>query len=439
MSSQRIRASEAHVLATRRSLSKGHVFAQCSDKFLDVLADQVLHEIIQPGVDIVKEGDQGDRMYILSRGEVDVIIGGSVMSTLGDGSIFGEMAALCENRPLAKRTATVRSKTLCDCRVASRKVVLQTVQRFPKDAEVIQKEVDRRMTDLHIKGNFQSKRSWQPLPVRPSGDGRSKSTAGASVLNTGRLTSKQTHRYEPPRAAERSGESGFDPSSEQDSLPESREKVRFQEASAVDLVQVGGLIGEPHRGRGSYNDPGSLNPAPRASCLTSDVLLALALPGIALARAQQNQAHQAASTCREFLPPEADARVSQPKPMSARSKAHPLGKDMVLPAGGTLVRATKKGAALAQLAATRVSSAVPQMRRAVDTGTSQLQKPTVCSKSSSTRVWQQLERSQATPWHRVVPKARDIPSQEVFHETETLWQRHQNDRAARLLQAHLIT
>ena len=69
-----------------------------------------LGKIYTDGSIIVKQGDKGNLMYIILKGEVDVIRedGGEqvILSTLKKGDIFGEMA-LFSGQP---RSATIRSK-----------------------------------------------------------------------------------------------------------------------------------------------------------------------------------------------------------------------------------------------------------------------------------------------------------------------------------------
>jgi CRP-like cAMP-binding protein len=45
-----------------------------------------------------------------SQGEVEVVVGNKVVTTLGEGGFFGEIAILFES----KRTATIRARTYCD-------------------------------------------------------------------------------------------------------------------------------------------------------------------------------------------------------------------------------------------------------------------------------------------------------------------------------------
>jgi len=60
-----------------------------------------------PGMVVIKQGDDGDNMYVIEQGELEVLYSGEVVSTLGPGRAFGE-TALMYNCP---RTATIRTKT----------------------------------------------------------------------------------------------------------------------------------------------------------------------------------------------------------------------------------------------------------------------------------------------------------------------------------------
>lgn len=64
----------------------------------------------QPGSVIIRQGDEGDRFYIVTGGHVEVVLEhpdghGILVDTLGPGSFFGEVALLQRT----KRTATVRA------------------------------------------------------------------------------------------------------------------------------------------------------------------------------------------------------------------------------------------------------------------------------------------------------------------------------------------
>jgi CRP-like cAMP-binding protein len=60
---------------------------------------------VRQGHDIVREGDHGQRFYVLLTGAADVLCNGARRRGLGPGDSFGEIAVL-RNVP---RTATVRA------------------------------------------------------------------------------------------------------------------------------------------------------------------------------------------------------------------------------------------------------------------------------------------------------------------------------------------
>lgn len=146
--------------ATQDALAKVPLFRQCSTKFVEMLAEQVDRVVVQAGTDIMREGEYGDSMYILSRGQVEIIMNGQAVAVLSDGSVFGEMAAICRNPAVARRMATVRAKTLCDCRVAYREALLRAMALFRQDASVIEAEVTRKLEDLRQKGQLPKKLEW---------------------------------------------------------------------------------------------------------------------------------------------------------------------------------------------------------------------------------------------------------------------------------------
>jgi NADH dehydrogenase len=74
----------------------------------------VVREHFEPGQDVFREGDRGDRHYIILQGEVEVRrragAGDIVLGRLGAGQCFGEMALL----HMATRNASVRCVSAVD-------------------------------------------------------------------------------------------------------------------------------------------------------------------------------------------------------------------------------------------------------------------------------------------------------------------------------------
>lgn len=59
------------------------------------------------GDDLIRPGDKDDSFYILTSGEVEVMIGNKVLATIPEGSVFGEISFFDG----ALRSATVRASS----------------------------------------------------------------------------------------------------------------------------------------------------------------------------------------------------------------------------------------------------------------------------------------------------------------------------------------
>ena len=102
--------SPRHVPASVTELARVGLFATLPGEMLGRLADHMRRDEVAPGTVLVREGDPGDRFYVLLAGVAAVS-----QSSLGQrgvlraGEFFGEVA-LTMNVP---RTATVTAMTPC--------------------------------------------------------------------------------------------------------------------------------------------------------------------------------------------------------------------------------------------------------------------------------------------------------------------------------------
>ena len=81
----------------------------------------------QAGQPIFSEGQAGDVMYAVVEGEVQIVLRGQVLETIGVGGIFGELALL-DDRP---RSASAIASTDCQLAVIDLKRFGLLVQQVP--------------------------------------------------------------------------------------------------------------------------------------------------------------------------------------------------------------------------------------------------------------------------------------------------------------------
>ena len=85
-------------------------------------------EIYRPGDIIFHVGDEGDRMYVVAAGEVEMRVGEEVVDTVQEGGILGEMALLGSRF----RSATAVARQECRLLPIDEAFFLHLVQRSPR-------------------------------------------------------------------------------------------------------------------------------------------------------------------------------------------------------------------------------------------------------------------------------------------------------------------
>ena len=121
-------------------LEKVPLFAGCSAVFLHGLALVLKPAVFAAGDTIVEKGEPGSEMYFVARGEVEVVDGDNVLSTLGEGSFFGEKSLLLSE----PRSASVRARTQCDLYVLEKSDFMKVLRDHPGFARSILEAYRRR-------------------------------------------------------------------------------------------------------------------------------------------------------------------------------------------------------------------------------------------------------------------------------------------------------
>jgi ATP-binding cassette subfamily B protein len=123
-----------HVDVDARRLTAFPILGRLDEAKLAELAPFFATETFEPGREIVRQNDPGDKFYIIARGKVEVWrteerSGNTAsLAVLHDGDFFGEIT-LITGFP---RTATVRAKTLCTCISLGRGQFDRMMERFPE-------------------------------------------------------------------------------------------------------------------------------------------------------------------------------------------------------------------------------------------------------------------------------------------------------------------
>lgn len=131
-----------------RILTSVPIFAPLPGMTLEHLAGRLVPLRLDPDTVIVREGDAGDRFYMVVEGVVEVSEYGRPIAELGAGGYFGEIALI---RDVA-RTATVSAKTPVVLYALDREDFLAAVTSHEPSAEAAEEVVSARLAGIPIAG-----------------------------------------------------------------------------------------------------------------------------------------------------------------------------------------------------------------------------------------------------------------------------------------------
>jgi CRP-like cAMP-binding protein len=94
---------------------------------------------------LFREGDKGEKTYVVWEGEMDVLLGDFVLETAGPGTLIGELA-LIDDSP---RTATAVAKTSCRLAEIDRRRFHFLVQQTPHFATHVMKTLADRLRRMN--------------------------------------------------------------------------------------------------------------------------------------------------------------------------------------------------------------------------------------------------------------------------------------------------
>ena len=100
---------------------------------------------LAPGDFLFREGEKGDKMYVLLEGEVDIFLGDFVFETAGPGALLGEMV-LIDDSP---RTANAVAKSPARLAQIDRRRFHFLVQQTPHFATHVMKTLADRLRHMN--------------------------------------------------------------------------------------------------------------------------------------------------------------------------------------------------------------------------------------------------------------------------------------------------
>jgi MFS family permease len=133
--------AESNAPAALGLLERISIFAALPGPTLERLASQLAPVDVSAGTSVIRQGEPGDRLYVIESGRFGVAVDGSPEGELGPGDFFGEIALL-RNVP---RTATVTALTDGRLQALDREPFLAAVAGNPPSARAADAVVGARL------------------------------------------------------------------------------------------------------------------------------------------------------------------------------------------------------------------------------------------------------------------------------------------------------
>ena len=124
------------------------IFTPLTGPSIEQLAGRLVPLRVDKDTVIVREGDAGDRFYVVSRGEVAVSVDGEVVSKLGPGDSFGEIALIRD----VPRTATAVALSDVTLYALEREDFLGAVTGHAPSAEAAERVISARLASVSAAG-----------------------------------------------------------------------------------------------------------------------------------------------------------------------------------------------------------------------------------------------------------------------------------------------
>ena len=132
-------------IAVAQSLTDIPLFENLTTRQLLDLARVVKNEQFREGETIIKESEDGDAMFVITEGAVEISKGGTSLGKLNVSSCFGEMAVFEKEKRSATVSATCKTKLL---RIDGRSLI-ELMEEQPTVAISICQYLSERLNQLN--------------------------------------------------------------------------------------------------------------------------------------------------------------------------------------------------------------------------------------------------------------------------------------------------
>ncbi len=138
---------EILLFLNRSILEKVSLFKNANEIFIREIVQLLRPMVFLPDDYIIRQGEFGDCMYFLSNGDVEVLVNGTRVASLGQGSPFGETALIQGE----KRMASIRALSYCDVYMLAKHDFDGLRERYPDFDAQVKKVVEERIKDTQEK------------------------------------------------------------------------------------------------------------------------------------------------------------------------------------------------------------------------------------------------------------------------------------------------
>jgi hypothetical protein len=140
-------AMEVLLFLNRAILEKVALFKNANEIFIREIVQLLRPLVFLPDDIIIRQGEFGDCMYFLATGDVEVVVNGTRVALLGQGSPFGETALIQGE----KRNASIRALTYCDVYRLAKTDLDGLRSRYPDFDKQVRKVAEERLKDTQEK------------------------------------------------------------------------------------------------------------------------------------------------------------------------------------------------------------------------------------------------------------------------------------------------